>query len=273
MINKEELLSIGEVSRLTGAGVQALRYYERKNILKPAYTDPESGYRYYSLDQLYYVVFIMNCVQFGIPLDNVADVFREGNMVAMKEFLEKSTQAAQRKIQMLQSGLGGFNKALEKMEFGREYQIGKIYTREIPARCYLLRENKGPLVGASLVRGMSESVREVYGENINRITEEDDIEALLALPDIGCLYQCSPEGIRYYGFSELAIEDANEKTIMIPEGTYYFRFDEESRIEEAEVIFAEQLKGKDTYMVIETQEALLSKYKISQPMYELRLMV
>jgi len=273
MSNREELLSIGEVSKLTGAGVQALRYYERKNVLKPAYTDPESGYRYYSLDQIYYVVFIMNCVQFGIPLDNVADVFREGDMVVMEEFLEKSTQAAQRKVQMLQSGLRGFNKALEKIEFGREYQIGKIYTREIPARCYLLRENKGPLVGASLVRGMSESIREVYGENINRITEEDDIEALLALPEIGCLYQYSSEGIRYYGFSELAKGDASEKTIMVPGGTYYFRLDEGSRIEEADVIFAEQLKGREAYMIIETQEALLSKHKLSQPMYELRLMV
>ena len=273
MNSREELLSIGEVSRLTGAGVQALRYYERKSILKPAYTDSESGYRYYSLDQIYYVVFIMNCVQFGIPLDNVADVFREGDMVVMEEFLKKSTQAAQRKVQMLQSGLRGFNKALKKIEFGREHQIGKVYTREIPARCYLLRESTGPLIGASLIRGMSESIREVYGENINRITEEDNIEALLALPEIGCLYQHSSEGVRYYGFSELAKEDANEKTIMVPGGTYYFRLDERSRVEEGEIIFAEQLKGRETYMIIETQEALLSRGKLNQPMYELRLMM
>ena len=273
MSNREELLSIGEVSRLTGAGIQALRYYERKNILKPAYTDPESGYRYYSLDQIYYVVFIMNCVQFGIPLNNVADVFREGNMDAMEDFILQSVMAAQRKIQMLQTGLRGFDKALEKIKFGKEIQPGKIHTREIPERCYLLRESKGPLVGASLVRGMSESIRDVYGENINRITDEDDIEALLALPEIGCLYQYSPEEIRYYGFSELAKEDANEKCIMLPKGTYYFRLDEGSRIEKADNIFAEQLKGRETYMIIETQEALLSKYKLSQPMYELRLMV
>jgi len=273
MSNREELLSIGEVARLTGAGIQALRYYERKNILKPAYTDPESGYRYYSLDQIYYVVFIMNCVQFGIPLNNVADVFREGNMDAMEDFILQSVMAAQRKIQMLQTGLRGFDKALEKIKFGKEIQAGKIYTRELPERCYLLRESKGPLVGARLIRGMSESIREVYGDNLNRITEEDNIEALLALPEIGCLCKHSPEGVRYYGFSELAREDANEKTIIIPSGTYFFRHDEKSRIEEAGEIFKEQLRGRDSYMIIETQEALLSKSKLSQPMYELRLIV
>jgi DNA-binding transcriptional MerR regulator len=68
MNQKSDFLSIGEMSKLTGAGIQALRYYERKNILKPAYTDPDSGYRYYSYEQLYFVQKIINCVNLDIPL-------------------------------------------------------------------------------------------------------------------------------------------------------------------------------------------------------------
>jgi len=40
MGGKKGLLSIGEVSRITGASVRSLRYYEKINILKPAHTDP-----------------------------------------------------------------------------------------------------------------------------------------------------------------------------------------------------------------------------------------
>jgi hypothetical protein len=36
MKTKNELLSIGEMAKYTNTGIQALRYYERKNILKQA---------------------------------------------------------------------------------------------------------------------------------------------------------------------------------------------------------------------------------------------
>ena len=35
MNEKEKLLSIGEISKMTGAGIKALRHYEKINILKP----------------------------------------------------------------------------------------------------------------------------------------------------------------------------------------------------------------------------------------------
>lgn len=52
-MDKSNLFSIGEFSRLTGVTTKALKYYERKNILKPTWIDPESGYRYYRLQQIY----------------------------------------------------------------------------------------------------------------------------------------------------------------------------------------------------------------------------
>ena len=44
---KNELLSIGEAAKLKQVSVKSLRYYETIGILKPAYVDPSSGYRYY----------------------------------------------------------------------------------------------------------------------------------------------------------------------------------------------------------------------------------
>lgn len=46
-----ELLSIGRFAAMTGLTQKALRLYDREGILKPAYMDFASGYRYYDPGQ------------------------------------------------------------------------------------------------------------------------------------------------------------------------------------------------------------------------------
>ena len=46
------MLKIGDFSRLSGVSIRMLRHYDEIDLLKPAWTDPESGYRYYSPEQL-----------------------------------------------------------------------------------------------------------------------------------------------------------------------------------------------------------------------------
>ena len=273
MNNKNELLSIGEMAKLTGTGIQALRYYERKNILKPAYVDPDSGYRYYSLDQVYYVLFIVNCVELDIPLKELIDVFHADDMTRMKNFLEQCNKVAERKIKMLERGMDAFNKALQKMELGKLYQTGQIYSREFPEKTYYIKPCEQPLKGANLVKIMSEAVHELYGENFSRITEDDNLDELIALPDIGCLCQYSSKEISYYAFGEVPKRLTKENILTIPAGTYHFRQDKSSKVENAHEVFKEHLEGRDTFMIIETQESFLSKSKISRPIYELRLIL
>ena len=58
MSGKDKLLSIGEMAKLTGVGIKALRYYEKINILKPAFVDANTGYRYYKFSQTYMIELI-----------------------------------------------------------------------------------------------------------------------------------------------------------------------------------------------------------------------
>lgn len=46
------MLKIGEFSRLTHVSVRMLHYYDNAGLLKPALTDPATGYRYYSVSQV-----------------------------------------------------------------------------------------------------------------------------------------------------------------------------------------------------------------------------
>ena len=47
-----DLLPISNFSRMTLLSAKALRLYDQLGVLKPAYTDPVSGYRYYRSHQL-----------------------------------------------------------------------------------------------------------------------------------------------------------------------------------------------------------------------------
>ncbi|HET9899371.1 MAG TPA: MerR family transcriptional regulator [Streptosporangiaceae bacterium] len=44
--------AIGEMARVSGLSVSALRFYDRAGVLVPARVDPVSGYRWYDPGQL-----------------------------------------------------------------------------------------------------------------------------------------------------------------------------------------------------------------------------
>ena len=50
-MENKKLFQIGDVAKMFHISVGSLRHYEQAGLLKPEYTDPETGYRYYSVRQ------------------------------------------------------------------------------------------------------------------------------------------------------------------------------------------------------------------------------
>ena len=46
------MFRIGDFSKLARISIRMLRFYDEKQLLVPAYTDPETRYRYYQSEQL-----------------------------------------------------------------------------------------------------------------------------------------------------------------------------------------------------------------------------
>ena len=46
------MYGIGTVARLAQVSVRTLRYYDELGLLRPRWTDPDSGHRWYAPDQL-----------------------------------------------------------------------------------------------------------------------------------------------------------------------------------------------------------------------------
>lgn len=80
-MDKAHLFSIGEFSQLTGVSIKALHYYEKINILLPAYIDTANNYRYYALYQVRQVEIIELFLDLDIRLNQlpqfVTDEFQQ----------------------------------------------------------------------------------------------------------------------------------------------------------------------------------------------------
>jgi DNA-binding transcriptional MerR regulator len=62
--------TVGEVARLSGLSVRALRHYDEIGLLKPM-TVGENGYRYYGADELLRLQQILLKRELGVPLDEI----------------------------------------------------------------------------------------------------------------------------------------------------------------------------------------------------------
>lgn len=70
------LLKIGEVSKVSGIGIEALRFYEKSGLLdRPSRT--ESGYRMYDAGVLERLDFIKRAQMLGFSLDEIRRIIAE----------------------------------------------------------------------------------------------------------------------------------------------------------------------------------------------------
>ena len=67
-------LTIGEFAQVTHLSVRTLRRYHERGLLEPAVVDPDSGYRYYTSDQIPVAQVIRRLRELDMPLREVREV-------------------------------------------------------------------------------------------------------------------------------------------------------------------------------------------------------
>ena len=90
------MLKIGLFSKLSRVSIRMLRYYDEMSLLRPAYIDPDSDYRYYREDQLQTVGWITALRDMGFSL---ADVRRMSQLGRDAEVLAPFFAARRRELQ------------------------------------------------------------------------------------------------------------------------------------------------------------------------------
>ena len=92
------MYGIGTVARLAQVSVRTLRYYDELGLLRPIWTDPDTGYRWYAPDQLQRLHRIMALRDLGVALADIGRLLDEGvNAEQLKGILLlRRTEASER---------------------------------------------------------------------------------------------------------------------------------------------------------------------------------
>ena len=80
--------TIREFAKLCGTTEKTLRYYDRMGILRPAYTDPENGYRYYSDGQSHTFRMIRWYKSMGFTISEIRRIWK-GDSEKVHEMVQR----------------------------------------------------------------------------------------------------------------------------------------------------------------------------------------
>ena len=131
------LLKIGEVADFFQISVKAVRIYEKKGIIEPAYVDPESGYRYYTPDQLHQLAALLELKALGFSLDEIKDVMvGESSKETLYKAMEEKRRTWENLAIMAQSKMDAIESISERLVTSKEAEKLRELTEE--ERAWLL---------------------------------------------------------------------------------------------------------------------------------------
>lgn len=111
---------IGQVADMFDTSIRALRLYDKMDLFKPKYTDEQTGYRYYTADQLPLLNTILVFKSIGIKLIDIKHLVDNGiNPEVLIEILRKKQEYWENQIEIAK-----FN--IENIERIKAATISKI---------------------------------------------------------------------------------------------------------------------------------------------------
>ena len=115
-----QLMPIGRFSRLTGLGVKALRHYDELGLLVPAAVDDDTGYRFYSADQVDRAEAIGVLRRLDMPLEEIRSTLAAGDPATLRATLVSH----QRQMASRDAELRASMARLQRLIDGRETIMG-----------------------------------------------------------------------------------------------------------------------------------------------------
>ncbi|WP_027482555.1 MerR family transcriptional regulator [Deinococcus pimensis] len=102
---EEPLLAIGRFAKLSHITVKTLRYYDEEGILKPARTDPSTGYRSYTPTQLEHARLLQQLRFVHVPLELLRVFMRDPTPEHQREVMDEHARRLEEEVGILQNRL------------------------------------------------------------------------------------------------------------------------------------------------------------------------
>lgn len=92
-----DLFTIGEIAKLFDINIRTLRYYDDIGLLKPEYTEENSGYRYYSTKQFERLNTIKYLRALNMPLSKIISFFENREIETLVSMLKEQQEDIRQK--------------------------------------------------------------------------------------------------------------------------------------------------------------------------------
>ncbi|HHW08666.1 MAG TPA: MerR family transcriptional regulator [Firmicutes bacterium] len=175
------MLKIGDFSKLSLVSVKTLRHYDELGLLKPAFVDHFTGYRYYTAAQLGRLNRILALKDLGLSLEEIGILLQEDLSVEQIRGMLRLRQAeAQSHLQALQAQIQRVEARLRQLEEEGVKPMYDVVLKTVPAQrvAYLRR-----------VLPTYAGVGELFGElfaYLNRLEVRPDGPTILIMHDPEC---------------------------------------------------------------------------------------
>jgi len=206
MDQPKDLLSIGTFANMTRLSIKALRLYDGLGILRPLHIDPQTGYRYYGVDQLPSARMIRNMRDMDMPLATVRRLLAvlPISLAQAELIVRQYLEMRERQLELIRGQARQFTQQLkpEANKMNLEVEV-----KDIPAQQII------SITRRHTVDGLGKQ-------------EEQDIGALFSLAgEQGARTLGAPFGIYHGAVSET--EDGPVETCLVVQGKVEGRGDVE----------------------------------------------
>lgn len=235
-------LSIGKVSKLKNVSIKSLRYYDEIGILKPAYINEQTNYRYYKEEQLFLLDAIALCIELGIPLRHFPAYLDKNGELQIQKLLFDGKALAEQKIITMRNCIDQLQNALERLDVKSTPAFPK---KHIEKRCILTIP----------FDEVTSSVR--YNHMLLALFVGAQRNGISASYPSGLLYEWNKGSVQRYVFVHATLfpnSPLPEGMRQLPAGSYYFMQSDAHHIDEGQDIFSSVLSEQNNghYIFVET---------------------
>lgn len=136
-MKKQQYFKIGEIAKIYSISVQTLRHYEDIGLLKPAYIDSLTHYRYYGYEQTEVLNTIRYLRALGTPLSSIRDFLESRSLSKMEEMLHVQEKDVASKIKILQQAQTKIQRRIQILEIARSRKTDTIYESDASELHYI----------------------------------------------------------------------------------------------------------------------------------------
>lgn len=137
------MLSIGEFSNICKVSTKTLRYYAEIGLILPEETNPENGYRYYSIKQLETMLFINRLKSYNFSLEEIKTLLELKEtqdeklymtLLKKEKEIEKQLQESKKTLEQLNDDIYNLKQGKPIMSYLESIDVQLV---EVPMICIL----------------------------------------------------------------------------------------------------------------------------------------